>query len=537
MKYIRSFALSLLVFGLYLALLYSEKISSLNPDSSFQEKIHFFGREFPSDDFRFLQSHFNEIFSEGQFVNVWEAFGESYVPLFWRPCIYEYRYHVLRWMFGNCSDSEHNRGNIYAWKPNKRLHFSHSKHHHFRSNTSFYQQHKFQHEGFLHQFSSDQLCRLMNGRNIAFIGDSLNDEMHLTLISAMMRDLHIPNIYGNNTDYINTKRKRQQDYCDGFCHHPLYSQGACREFVIDCGIYPSFKSFFWASTHLNPSETDSMTFFKESIDKNISLIILNSGAWYQPTDELLTNTELFLKELWKIHPNVSIIFRTSSPGHPRCESLEHSKPIHLNFTENPVHLNYDFYDFSDDLTKPKSFHYSDFINQSNHVVELIKTKFKNAPIMVLNVHNSTSRRVDSHCISDGDCLHYCLPGPINVWVEFLFHMLVQLDHYDVNHYHLKNPYVKVTMMKSELSESYNILLPLYHPDATPSLILTDDMIFQAHGSPGFIVPDFSYYLWDKGRKHRINESEIMLRNLSINDMKQISQWEYIQIPIGKPISP
>ena len=40
-------------------------------------------------------------------------------------------------------------------------------------------------------------------------------------------------------------------------------------------------------------------------------------------------------------------------------------------------------------------------------------------IIIIDIMPSTSRRPDSHCVSENDCVHYCIPGPIDNWTVLL----------------------------------------------------------------------------------------------------------------------
>ena len=50
-------------------------------------------------------------------------------------------------------------------------------------------------------------------------------------------------------------------------------------------------------------------------------------------------------------------------------------------------------------------------------------------VLYLNVASLSSLRSDSHCNVD-DCLHYCVPGPIDAWVEMLHRALWAVAHID-----------------------------------------------------------------------------------------------------------
>lgn len=446
-------------------------------------RIHFFQNQYSHSQWKSIQEHLDTLFTQGEFELGWK--DPNFKTMFWHPCFYEDNQVYLKWGWGICHDSPYNRGNIWQWKPS----------------TKSGQPHR------LHTWSPDKMCKLMNGRNIAFVGDSMSLQTQFTFISAMHRDLLIPKRQLNDTKYIKGKRERLQNYCENYC--PMKQRGKCFEVDIDCGAYPPFKSFVLMDDFLSPEKP----WIKRTKELNVSLIVMNSGAHFISTDERVRNIDESLRNLFALH-DVSIIFRTTPPGHPRCDSLFYSHPIDGTY-----------YNYSDEENKP--YHYNEFVQQSLVVVEMLRRKYPQ--VLTLNVHNVTSHRADSHPLF-GDCLHYCIPGPVNTWIEFLYHSLtvLQQDHRSdgVTHGHGDQ--------RQFVSE--NVIEPLFRPRVE----VAEGMVI--HPSSGYRrylnrVGEDSFYLWSNGSRHRMDEKELAQRNISKSSVKYIDLWRYMDFPIGWPISP
>lgn len=461
-------------------------ISFCDPVSN--SMIKFLDHLYSYQDWLSLQSYLDDAFSNGEFVSAWD--DPDFVPMFWRPCVYEDNQIYLRWVFGTCYDSEYNRGNIYQWRTHNSLVKYQDIHH-------------------LQRWSPQKMCKIMNGSNIAFVGDSMAQQTQLTFASAMMRDLFVPEDKINDDNYVNNKRRKVSDYCDNYC--PWRQHGSCHMIEYDCGSLPSFKSYVITSKHLEPSE------WVNNFDLNdVSIVLFNSGPHFLPTEERVGNIDKSLAILVEKFPKTSFIFRTTPPGHPRCDSLFHSSPIEGRL-----------YNYSDDTEKP--YHYGDFISQSLAVIDMLAKKYPQ--VLILNVHNATSNRVDSHPLV-GDCLHYCIPGPLTTWIEFLFHALATCQ----SHAHQNNTIIfPYRSFAEENSINTDIIEPLFFPfkeqEGTIMKPVTASRRYMVD------IGETSYYLWANNSRHRMTLNDIYLANISLSDIKKINNWEFIAYPQGRPISP
>lgn len=453
--------------------------------------IEFFDHAYSHQRWDSIQNSLDETFSDGEFVDSWSI--PNFIPMFWHPCVPESTFMLTKWVYGNCHDSESVRGNLWSWKPNKRK--------------SHYET----------PWSPENMCRLMNGRNLVFIGDSLSEQMYYIFLSAMHRDILIPKDRAYDKEYIDKKRGAQWDQCDNFCNY--WHLATCREdeITLDCGSYPSFKVSLIKDDHL-----DLNTWWPQFGSRNVSLAIINTGAHFVNDSVILANVEDSVKKLHSL--NISVIFRTTSPGHPRCETLQHTRPL---TAESSKRYNYT-YD-----SAVGNYHYAEFIGQTLKVVDMLHTK--HPAVLIMNVHNSTSRRVDVHPVLDHDCLHYCIPGPLVEWVSFMYLTLseaVEFHGSSTPPYQLRTASLYYdTNDTIHDSSSVHVTLPVF-VDTT----MVEGSLFRFHTKDKMynFGGDGSVFTWVNGSRHRIDEEYMKLHNVDWYDVQKFDVWKFINLPPGRP---
>lgn len=143
---------------------------------------------------------------------------------------------------------------------------------------------------------------------------------------------------------------------------------------------------------------------------------MNRGAHYQDDATVLRDIEDTLTVLRRDRPDLLVIYRNTPAGHPGCgdNSTRFGPPLQhpANYSGHPMwqpdHL----------------FHWSHFARQNELVRELLRTKFPH--VLYIDVAGVTALRPDGHAHPE-DCLHYCIPGPVDVWWEFIYHAMWALD--------------------------------------------------------------------------------------------------------------
>eukprot|EP01034_Spumella_vulgaris_P024362 gene24362-30691_t len=201
---------------------------------------------------------------------------------------------------------------------------------------------------------------------------------------------------------------------------------ACEDIVpVDCGEHlPSFNLTLIRIYYLNITEDYlGKPWVQYIAPRNISLMIVNMGAHFVPIDQMAVQIDGCFKYMKEHHPKISVMYRDTSVGHVECGKMFTSPPLMVaqdRFMLIKHHANY---------------HWDSFTDGNMKVQEIIKANYSH--IMYVNVYNASVTRVDSHPSLNGDCLHYCLPGPIDTWWLFIYSFIVkthELGHHEKHHY-------------------------------------------------------------------------------------------------------
>jgi GDSL/SGNH-like Acyl-Esterase family found in Pmr5 and Cas1p len=72
------------------------------------------------------------------------------------------------------------------------------------------------------------------------------------------------------------------------------------------------------------------------------------------------------------------------------------------------------------LQGPMQYNYADFQSFDAIASDIFKNELQQ-PVLHLE---PLYYRADAHPVRDNDCLHYCIPGPLDLAAQLLHHMLV-----------------------------------------------------------------------------------------------------------------
>lgn len=162
------------------------------------------------------------------------------------------------------------------------------------------------------------------------------------------------------------------------------------------------------------------------------VIVMNRGAHYQNDKFLMTGMEKVVKELidWKSQCEVfnitcHLLWRTSVPGHPNCEKNNFQGPINdMQMMENLINnrSNYN--------NRTMAYHWDNYQHQNQMVVDMLTkqqnlTEGSSVPFFVeiIDAYHINVLRPDEHRVHQGDCLHNCYPGKMDVYSQLLLHFL------------------------------------------------------------------------------------------------------------------
>ena len=137
-------------------------------------------------------------------------------------------------------------------------------------------------------------------------------------------------------------------------------------------------------------------------DTSYRVLVLNRGAHWSPTRTVVAELSALLDAVAAARPDVLVIVRDTPAGHPGCPN----KP-RAPLTAPPRN------------SKSWPYHWGEFASQNEAVAGVVRAR---PTVLLLEVARVTAYRSDGHHGS-GDCLHYCVPGPVDAWVEALYRAL------------------------------------------------------------------------------------------------------------------
>jgi len=157
-------------------------------------QFNFLGQLFTYEEWEAKNVHINDLLGNGAWVESWRF--ENYKVPYSEPCV-----DIIKYKWGKCIDSPVNQGKRYLWKPS-------------RSGSSS--------SGgggaFLSPWSSQTMCRMVNGRNVLVAGDSLSEEFFFSLLSHLLASVEVSTATNSsNSDYDAVVAKIRQQ-CIHFCH-------------------------------------------------------------------------------------------------------------------------------------------------------------------------------------------------------------------------------------------------------------------------------------------------------------------------------
>ena len=239
-----------------------------------------------------------------------------------------------------------------------------------------------------------------------FLGDSLSIHHFETTLQAMRHGR--PNWLKHLTD-DNPVVSYTYDFCSEYGLQP-FTMSFTKENWAVRGYVPLKKprpqdslSYLWLNNSI---------FLQNLHNQSGLVLVVNRGAWYQPDNIVKQEMADFLDFLSEDLPHATLIFRSSNMAHLNC-----------NLYSVPQHEGESLFDPVDEPNHPE-WHWKDFPSQSQRIVKPLLNNVPSA--FFLDIFPSVQRRPDQHT-SASDCLHYCVPGPIDLWVQFVYAILDSIE--------------------------------------------------------------------------------------------------------------
>ena len=267
------------------------------------------------------------------------------------------------------------------------------------------------HDNPVPEFVPAKFCQLLYRRGpggVLVVGDSLSDLFAATLV-AMLADQAGPEAASNRAMNryhavwpICSNRTLEFVRNDPLDTAPAYAGEITRGRGYHCG--PKYHGIF--NLYCNP--------WVDRVAAS-AIVVLNTGthagfggstritlAMFREKMGRAAGRTRELAQLADFPPR--LFYRTSPAGHPGCS--RRSRPF-----ESVAEANASF------LQASRTYDWAEY-GQRNALARQI---FRAPDFTLLDVEAPTSMRPDRHQV---DCLHYCLPGPSMLWVQFMYAALL-----------------------------------------------------------------------------------------------------------------
>lgn len=331
--------------------------------SIFASEIQFFNKMWTIDSFEGLKKNVDCMLKEGQWVNFRQQ-------LFSKSCSSTENHYTA----GKCDSQHYPRPSLdYSWETNE-----------LKCNNV------------LLPFSRERICKKMDGKNFMFVGDSIMEEFYATFMSTL---------------HENGECRYSESMTAGHSHRSPCSNS---------NISSIRENYFTVSSDpqsWGPPGLKVPRWHKLLVKNKVDVIIANRGIHTKNDSIVLTQLNETFHYMRMFHPNVSIIYRSTSFPHQNCVN---------RFADPPLKEPLPFIPINERLVSPKGLGLNrdigwDHVQSGNDLVkEFIDKNFPE----VLHMDLSSNRlRADSHMVMRNDCLHFCIPGPIDSWVIFLDNVL------------------------------------------------------------------------------------------------------------------
>ena len=234
------------------------------------------------------------------------------------------------------------------------------------------------------------MCRILDGSNVLIVGDSLSEEFFETFVSTMLDSVLVPFSLDASEAavYFRTRRSSMQSECSIRSQNNDSYPDEANVVNLDCGFLSPFRVAFARSNSLSTMELNSSgdivsaSWLQLIHSLNISLVVLNTGAHFNVS--MVANLNNTLKTIYAAHPNISVIYRNTVPGHVDCDRLFLSPPLMSAQTSGSVPMAKE-----KRLDRWQHYHWFNFSDQNSQVDSLLRRFYP----QVINHTNRHYRQV------------------------------------------------------------------------------------------------------------------------------------------------
>ena len=172
--------------------------------------------------------------------------------------------------------------------------------------------------------------------------------------------------------------------------------------------------------HVSEPQTRKEPWKHLTQNDTFDVILLNRGAHYVPIDRFVVEYRATLSYVRGTNPKALIVVRTTPSGHWNCSQFVNAPPLSSPLPPAPAESRF------------HAFQWDKFQVQNALLRQMIESDDQLAfHVVVMDIACATNLRADSHRTNFDDCLHYCMPGPIDMWVELFGNLLLRMQDVDL----------------------------------------------------------------------------------------------------------
>ncbi|KAI8340623.1 hypothetical protein BC941DRAFT_417723 [Chlamydoabsidia padenii] len=231
-----------------------------------------------------------------------------------------------------------------------------------------------------------QWCQVLNGRHILVVGDLVQYQLHELFLDSLRDGPTV--CFGE----LNCK------------DHTICSDMDTRLRYLRNDILADNRQH----DNNNGSPSGSIVtwpFVASNILKAYPIIILNRSPIVEDDDTFITSLIHTMAYIRRTAPDILIIYRSSGIGHPHCDDADGplTKPL------------------KDGERKRLPFGWAE-LERRNAIARVI---VEEAGGVFVDLAALSDTRPDGH-VGGHDCLRYCIPGPLDTWMDILYQVLASL---------------------------------------------------------------------------------------------------------------
>ena len=241
------------------------------------------------------------------------------------------------------------------------------------------------------------------GQDILIVGDSLQEQFVRAIAYNVLARVPTPSEWAVDSRIL--------DECLDWIGGPAPPHGFCWHYHFHSDVCANLTVRFLRNDYLHVVHTkrafDHLPWTRMASTYNARVVVFNRGAHYCSDIAYRIGVRAALRHARNLMPNAIIIYRNTAVGHVGCANV--SEPLK---ERQPLDI--------------QPYNWDKFPAQN----EIARAEVEAVGGIYMDVEALSRLRADGHQglikeMGFTDCLHYCLPGPLDGWVQLLYNILMR----------------------------------------------------------------------------------------------------------------